>query len=337
MRVTVGVLGAGSLVGQGIVKALRMSTLQVRLVALDFFPHAVGLYWADAAHLLPDVLARGVSETEYISRLIEILKRERVEVLLVGLDFEVPRLARCRDIIERESGSKVVVSSPEVAEIGDDKWATYEFLTQMGFPCPRTLIDLTRIDAFMAQVGLPLIVKPRRGATSRGVSLVRDLSELPHALKAAGRDPIVQESVGKAGSEYTCGAVVFDGECVGVIVIRRDLRDGNTFRAFLQPHPELEALVREAALALKPYGPVNFQLRVGQDGPAIFEINARFSGTTVIRALAGFNEVEAVIRWTVWGERVPLAQKKVGVVLRYWEEMFLSWQEYQRMEEMVVQ
>lgn len=334
MRVTVGVLGAGSLLGQGLIKALKMSALESRLVALDFFPHAVGLYWADAAYLLPDVLAPSVSEADYLARLVEILRCEHVEILLVGMDFEVPRLAKYRAVIEAESGCKIVASSPEVAEVGDDKWATHQFLTSRGFPSPASLIDLDELQTFVERVGFPLVVKPRRGARSQGVSMVQSTGELARALKVAGPDPIVQQSIGTPSDEYTCGAVVFEDQCAGVIVMRRDLRDGNTYRAYLQPMPELETLVRQVALALNPYGPVNFQLRVGKGGPAIFEINARFSGTTVVRALAGFNEVEAVIRRAVWGERMPLVQQKFGVVLRYWEERFVGWEEYKRMGEM---
>ena len=89
--------------------------------------------------------------------------------------------------------------------------------------------------------------------------------------------------------------------------------------------------VLAVALSLNPCGPANFQLQVGVNGPAIFEINVRFSGTTVIRAMAGFNEVEAVIRWAAWGERMPLRRQKTGVVLRYWEELFVNWEAYGRL------
>lgn len=331
MHVTVAVSGAGSLIGQGIIKALKISALDYRLVALDFFPHAVGLYWAEAAHLLPDVLSPSVSEGEYLGRLTELLRRERVDVLLIATDFEVPLLAKHRTTVEAESGCKVVVSSPEVAEIGDDKWVTYQFLRTHGFPYAPSLVDLNQLEGFISETGFPLIVKPRRGARSRAVSLVRDMSELSGALKAAWPEPIIQRAVGTPESEYTCGAVVLEGECLGVIAMRRELRDGNTFRAFLEPASDIEAMVRAAALALNPYGPANFQLRVGEEGPAIFEINARFSGTTVIRALAGFNEVEAIIRWAMSGERIMLTRQRSGVVLRYFEELFVTWEEYRRM------
>lgn len=331
MPITVAVAGAGSLLGQGIIKALRRASVPMRVVALDYFAQAVGLYWADAAYLLPDVLSPAVHEDVYVDRLVDVLRRERVEVLLLGTDFEVARLAARRKEVEGRTGCRVVVSAPDVVEIADDKWATYEFLRAHGFGCPPSLVALERLDDFVAEHGFPLLVKPRRGARSRGVSLVSEHARLAAALAAAGPDPIVQKAIGTPESEYTCGAVVLDGECMGVIVMRRDLRDGNTYRAYVEPVPELEALARRVALALRPDGPVNVQLRMGRSGPAIFEINARFSGTTIMRTLAGFNEVEAVVRWAVSGERIPLAVQRPGVVLRHWEEMFVSWDAYRAM------
>lgn len=331
MTVNVAVLGVGSLVGQGVIKSLRMSTLETRLIGMDFFPTAVGLYWTDSAHLLPDILDSAVSDEEYIQRIVEVLIQERVDVLLPVLDFDVVRMADSKARIESETGCKVVVSSTQVARIGDDKWETTRFLKEHGMPCPRSLIDLAGLDAFVEEVGFPLIVKPRHGARSNGVSLVRAASEIPAALEAAGLAPVVQEAIGNADDEYTCGAVVLGGECVGTIALRRDLRDGGTARAYLSPYESVEALVRRAAEALQPYGSVNFQLRLGPDGPTIFEINARFSGTTYLRAMAGFNETDAIVRWAALGERVPLEQSRYGVILRYPEEIFVEWDDYKRL------
>ena len=91
--VTIAVLGAGALLGQGIIKSLRQSTLPHRLVALDAFPYAVGLYWADATYVLPDVLLPEISEETYLEQLIEFLRQERADLVFVATDFDVPAFA----------------------------------------------------------------------------------------------------------------------------------------------------------------------------------------------------------------------------------------------------
>ena len=93
--------------------------------------------------------------------------------------------------------------------------------------------------------------------------------------------------------------------------MRRDLRDGNTYRAYVEPFPELDVEVRRLAEALSAYGPANFQFRVDSEGRAkVFEINARFSGTTPLRMRAGFDEVDMVLRRIVQGE--PIRQPTVS-------------------------
>lgn len=89
-------------------------------------------------------------------------------------------------------------------------------------------------------------------------------------------------------------------------------------------------MVVSAAIDLKAYGPANVQLRVGSDGPDMFEINGCFSGTTVMQAFAGFNEVKPAVRWAIFVRRVPLSDTQAGLVLRYWEEHFFPWNRFNR-------
>ncbi|MBI4125571.1 MAG: ATP-grasp domain-containing protein [Deltaproteobacteria bacterium] len=332
MPITIAVTGAGSLFGQGIIRSLKMSPLNIRIIALDFFSNAVGLYWGDKPYLLPDMFGKPENEKKYLDQLMAALKKERAELLFVGTDFEIKFIARHRQILESETGCQIVVSSPRVSDVADDKWETHRFLKEKGFATPPSTISLEGLDDFIQEVGFPLIVKPRRGFRSVGVMQVNNREELDFAVKKSSSEWIIQKAVGSSAQEYTCGAVVLQGRCLGVIVMRRDLRDGNTYRAYLEPLPaRLESSIREMALALNPHGSVNFQGRLDGEDLVVFEINARFSGTTIIRALAGFNEVEAVVRTLVLKEKVFLQAKKYGVVLRYWEELFVPWEDYNSM------
>ena len=136
------------------------------------------------------------------------------------------------------------------------------------------------------------------------MSVVHTPAELERAL--AGRQSlVVQQHVGHADAEYTAGVIAFNGVVDAAIVMRRDLRDGNTYRAFVEPDKGLAEAVIAMGSALRPHGPANFQFRLDAAGvPRVFEINARFSGTTPLRALAGFNEVEMCARKVIMGEAV---------------------------------
>jgi carbamoyl-phosphate synthase large subunit len=308
------VTGAGALLGQGIIRALRAGSLGVEIIAADPSPYSAGLYLADRGRLLPLAADPG-----YLDAVRALIRTERPDIVFIGTDVELPVLSGARENLEHEFGTVVLVSSPRVVGIANDKWLTNQFLREAGFDYPRSSLpdgawELAR------QIGYPLVVKPRVGARSRGVRLVNDESELRDAL-ATPDGLVIQECVGDPTCEYTAGVVAFEGQPSASIVMRRDLRDGNTYRAYAGDFPEFNHAVQLMAGALRPFGPVNFQFRADGNRVKVFEINGRFSGTTPLRALAGFNEVELCIRHLLLQE--DLRQPTVSPVtfLRYWTEI----------------
>lgn len=307
------VTGAGALLGQGIIKALRSAPSVGRIVAADLSPTAVGLWVADRAYLLPRYDA-----PDYVGALAKIAAKERVHAILCGTDLEVGTLARARARLEHETGAKVVVSGVETVAIADDKWRTATFLRDHGFDAPRSALpdDAERL---AGDVGFPLVVKPRFGAGSVGLSVVRDRDALGRSL---GEGMVVQEYLGPDDQEFTCGTLVFEGTTRAATALRRTLRHGNTHTAEANGHDEVAAYAAEVAARLPDaHGPVNLQLRVTPRGPVVFEINARFSGTTPLRAELGYNEVEVVLRHLIEGVPVPPAQLRRGLVLRWTAEV----------------
>lgn len=311
------ITGAGAVLGQGIFRALKRGSLKTHVIAADPNPLSAGLYWADSARLIP--MARDPSFLEVFSR---VVVEERPDVVLVGTDVELPVLAAHRAELESAHDLKILVSDPPVIAIADDKYKTFEFFRDAGLNPPLSALpeDHAELEHLISTAGFPLVVKPRRGARSVGVSVVQTVAELRAAI-AAGQDLVVQECVGSPDQEYTASALVFDGEAQAAIVMRRDLRDGNTFRGYCEEYPALSRMVRRFGTALQPHGPANFQFRLdGAGQPRVFEINGRFSGATPLRALVGFNEVEMCIRKVLFGEPITQPEIRPATILRHWSE-----------------
>jgi carbamoyl-phosphate synthase large subunit len=308
------VTGAGALLGQGILRSLAASPLRPTVVALDPSPLAPGLYWTEHRALIP--MAK---DPAYLGAIDALLAAHRPDALMIGTDVELLLLAQHRAELEARHGTKIVVSSPTVVGIADDKWLTFQFLREHGFLAPDSCLPGDE-EALIARVGFPLVVKPRVGARSIGLSVVRDRAELARAI-ASLPAPVIQECVATDQDEYTAGTLTFDGRCEASIVMRRDLRDGNTWRAYVEAFPELDPTVRRMAEALGAFGPANFQFRVDGQGVKVFEINGRFSGTTPLRMLAGFNEVDLVLRRVVLGEPVTQPPIEPMTILRYFTEL----------------
>lgn len=309
------VTGAGALLGQGIIRALKMSTLNAEIVAVDPSPAAAGLYLADRASLIPPVAA-----PNYLDALRNVLRADRPDIVFVGTDVELPLIAAHRHELEAEFATKVLVSSPEPVAVANDKWLTFKFLERLGAPRPASCLPGGEQE-LVESVGFPLVIKPRVGARSVGLSLVRNARELANAVRAEGI--LIQEYVGDDSCEFTAGTVSFPGQPTISIVMRRELRDGNTYRAYSGAFPELNEQVRSLADALSPFGPLNLQFRVVNGQAYVFEMNARFSGTTPLRAYAGFNETELCARHLLHGAEMMQPAVRDLVFLRYLTEVVI--------------
>jgi carbamoyl-phosphate synthase large subunit len=320
------VTGVGSLLGQGILKSIRGSASEFLLIGTDYFPCAVGLYWVDKGYLLPDILKPEVDEAEWIEALIKIINQEHIKIVIPGLDFEIPILARNKSAIEKKTDAVLVVSSEKVVTIADDKWKTVKFLKDNDLHYPDSCLP-DKIVNFLRSRSFPLIVKPRFGHTSENLFLVKNKIELQNAIDKCHK-PIIQEYLGDVDQEYTCGSTCVGGEVLTLISLRRTLKNGNTYEAFCEKTIEIDDYIRKLTLTMNPYGPINFQLRITDRGPVVFEINPRFSGTTPIRALFGVNEVEAVINRIIGEETRSKYKEKDGVVIRYFENQFVPWGRY---------
>lgn len=298
--------------GQSVLKALQDTDYEA--VALDPDPLAAGLYAAARARLGP--LA---DKDDFVDLVAEMCRDEGCVLIFPGFEPELLPLAQRANELRAE-GITPVVSTPDVIRTSDDKWATAEFLRRNGFTFPDTTPLPPHPEDDLDASWFPFILKPQRGgARSRSTYLVRSRADLEQALSSVDRDNCVAQEY-LDGDEYTCGALTFDGVCHGVIVMRRQLRDGDTYKAWVVRDPAIEEHVAAVAEALAPFGPCNFQLRMKDGRPCVFEINARCSGTTYARALAGFNEPKMVADRVLYGVEPEYRIEEI-TILRYWREL----------------
>jgi len=319
------VTGAGSGVGNGIVKALRRGALPVTVCCSDIAPLNVGLFRADEAVIWPKVESPGALEAITAS-----LKALAIDVVLIGSEYDLQFFADNRAAIESKTGARIVVSPPQTIAVANDKWRTAEFFRANRLPFAETALpkDLAAAEAVARDWGYPVMLKPRSGTSSRHVHVIEDAAQLGRLLPAVPA-PILQRLLdtpaAELKNEYT--ATVFktaDGDVLGPFVGRRTMRGGDSWNVEVDAFPDVHPPLRDIADRLPVMGTLNVQLIMTENGPVPFEINARFSGTTAVRAHFGFNDAEMAIRHFHLGE--SLAQPKIGrgMAFRYMEEVFVD-------------
>ncbi len=319
------VTGAGSGVGNGIVKALRLAKSPPRIIATDISALNAGLYRSNESRIWPKVEDEGALET-----ILDELSSLQAVAILIGSEYELDFFARNRNRIEADTGTKVIVSPPELVATANDKWNTFTCLKDLGLPHPETALPSTTDEAVddAETIGWPVIVKPRRGTAARGVHRVSNADELKSVFRP-GTGQIVQQLLGQGdgrlGDEFTCSVFrLSNGDLLGPITARRSMRGGDSWTVEVDRFEDLYPLMLKVGKKLPAVGPLNVQMVRTDKGPVPFEINARFSGTTAIRAHYGFNEPDLALRHFVDGEIPANPRVGRGIAFRYTEEVFLD-------------
>lgn len=332
-KATVLVTAVGGIVGQGIIKSLHLanakgSPASYNVLAADASPWAAGLYRADQGFLVP-----GAASPDYLDRIITLAEQNQVDAIFVGADEELAALSSAADRIRKASGAVVISNKPETVAIGSDKWRTYQFMKRHGLPCAESALPEDE-KRFVKEFGYPVVVKPRDGHGSEEFHLARGKDELDQAIAAIQRrswHPMLQELLAEEDDEFTTGVTVGrDIKVISSIAMRRTLKGGQTYKAFVDDFPEVRRAAEKVALRLGGSGPVNIQARMAKGEPKLFEINPRFSASCPIRAVAGVNEPDILYRNLVLGEKVRVKVYERLVCLRYWNEVYLPYADYEQ-------
>jgi carbamoyl-phosphate synthase large subunit len=326
MNARVLVTAAGSIVAQGIIKSLKLAN-KYTIIAADMSPLAAGLYRCDSGILVPPV-----SSSSYIGSIIQICKDNDVQAVFCGSDDELLALAGAKEEIEK-TGAKLLTGSSEALAIARDKWRTYEFCKANNLSCAPSALPQDR-DGFAREFGFPLVVKPREGYGSLHFYVAKSKEEMDKAVSAieqAGWQPILQKYLA-GDAEFTTGVTVDKNShyAMSSISIRKIIKHGQTYKAFIDDFYNIRKSAEEVALKLGASGPINVQAKLEGDMPVVFEINPRFSATCPMRAAAGVNEPDLVFRNAVLGEEVKVDSYERLVCMRYWNEVYVPYPLYEK-------
>jgi len=338
-KATVLVTAAGGIVSQGIMKSLKLSNIKkdhpvmYEIVATDINAQAAGLYRSDVGILVPPP-----SSSDYVESIIKICKEQNVQAIFVGSDEELLPIAHVKEKIEKETGTIVLINPIDVISAAIDKWKTFEFLKKNNLPCAESSLPENQ-EEFIEKFGFPLVVKPREGHGSLHFYIVNDRDEIIQAISAiqkVGWRPIIQEYLDDENVEFTSGIVVnkTGKNVMSSISMRKTLKQGQTYKAFIDDFHDVRKSAEETALKIGCRGSINIQAKMIENMPKIFEINPRFSATCPIRATAGVNEPDIVFRNFILGEEIKIDTYQKLVCMRYWNEVYVPYSTYEKTNRM---
>lgn len=292
------VTGIGGNVGQGILRNIRSCFPEIYLVGIDIASFTAGNHLCDKTFKVPYSY-----EDNYISTINEIVRSERIELIIPSTDYEVYYLSLNKDNIN----ATILASDYNTSKIYLDKFLTYEFLSENNIAFAKSWLpadyDFSEKD---------IIAKPREGRGSRGIIInPENPSDLPQGY-------LIQPL--HKGIEITT-AVYIDkkSKLHGLFTMERSLTNGTTTECKVVF--DYDKVISEIAQKMIDLGGLigsfNIQSIVTPLNEIIpFEINCRISGTNSIRHNLGFQDVKYAIQEYLYNEAPDTPHPIEGVATR---------------------
>lgn len=271
----------------------------------------VAFHYADKAVVSPLIY-----DDNYIPFLLNYCEKNRISILISLFDIDLLVLAQNKDKFS-EIGTKVIVSDERVIQVCNDKWKTYLFLKDNGFRVPKTYLTLQK--AMLAldsgELKYPIIVKPRFGCGSIGMSIAEDemallyyfrrnsrvvsRSYLKYESASVGIDEQILYQECLKGQEYGADIINdLNGQLQNVIVKKKiAMRAGETDIAELVDVPAISSELTRLGGITKHIANMDCDVFLVDGVPYILEMNARFGGGYPFSHMGGCNLPKAIVQW----------------------------------------
>jgi carbamoyl-phosphate synthase large subunit len=329
----------GASLGSEILKSLRHAGVY-DVFGCDISPLAFGHYVEGlSGTFVPDRQA-------YAESVLDACVARGIRAVIPGAEEPLVLLAQAATRFAK-AGIAIAGNTPDVVAVCTDKGRLFERLVDLGLTVPRTVV--VREGGELPDLPVPLIVKPAVGSGgSSFVFLASDLEEAAVQVRLILKNraaAIVQEYVPLDEGEFTVGVLSTpDGTVAGSVALRRLLESklsvsvriaagvisSGYSQGLIEDAPAVRGQAERIAVAVGSRGPMNIQGRVRRGVLLPFEINPRFSASTYLRTLAGFNEVHLFLEALLHGRRPERPPIREGYYLRSLTETYVSPEQVRR-------
>ena len=308
---------------------------EIRVVGIDMYDEPTVRFLVDVFYKVPKV-----SDAEYCDKVLEICKKEKVDIYFPNISAEVDVISRRIEEF-REIGVRVSVSDAESVKIANDKLKMYEYLQKNGIETPK-FYRVHSIEDFVEGcnvLGYPekaVCLKIIDGSGSRGVRIIDAkksryhifTQEKPNSFFTSYDDmiSILKEAdvwhemllvEYMPGNEYTVDALADNGETV-YMVGRENVVSLMSIAQESVVHYDKDAydLCRKIIKLLNIDGNIGFDFMRDSDGtPRVMDINPRITATVSVIAASGVNLLYMRVKQLLH-EDLPELKVNYGVRLK---------------------
>lgn len=329
----------------GLVSCLKNNgERNIKIIGVDINDDPSIKMMVDQFYLVPRV-----SDENYIDVLIEVCRKEKVDVLIPFMSAELPYLLTRKEEFEN-IGTRVSISESDSVLIANNKLKLYQFMVKHNLPVPKYYLlnnasELEELCRLLGYPQQPVCVKVTESSGSRGVRIIdanksrydlfindkpssfyTSLKEMTEILNENNKLPeiIVMEYL--PGIEYTVDLLADKGKILYIAGKRN--------------HVSLMSIAQESSLAEEPWayklcaeivrlmnldGNIGFDFLFDAEGiPILMDINPRITATISLCAAGGLNLTYLRIKQLL-GEELPEIKINYGIKMkRRYLEMFTN-------------
>lgn len=254
-----------------------------------------------------------VKDEQYIDELIDICKKEKIDLIVPIHTNELERIA---DNIERFKaiGTDALISDAKAIRIANDKIKLYDFLDRNGFNVPKSMITDNAEFAieFMRRFhGTPFVIKEAHECGGIGLYVVKNgyepkiycyadyigIEDVKNVIKD-DKLMIIQEFL--VGQEYSVDLVCDNGKAVLSAVRHNIVVAGSPRNSVVEEDFGISAEPKKVAELLKFDGCIDFDIKCDEAGkPYIIDCNPRNAATLSLIHKAGMNMPLAALRMKI--------------------------------------
>ena len=316
-KIRVLVDGVGGDVGQGILKSLLNTKLNIELYASCISDKSSWLYKIENSYIFPLV-----SDKNFIDFLVDFINKYKIDVYFPTVDSTLLKISKYKEFIESKTNVKIFIDNLQKIEICDDKYLTNKFLVKNSFYAPKTVsMDDSNLNEFLLKNKYPLILKTKSGNGAKNVTKVNNYEELKPFI---GNSSWLLQEFLNIENEITSGIYIGeDKEIKGIYILKRTLKSGSTHHAERIIDETLEKQLIDIAKKMNMKY-LNIQAVYENNKVLPFEFNGRLSGTTgAMRQI--FNIPEMFIKECILKEYISPSDNKEKIFFtRYNEEIIYT-------------
>lgn len=334
--VTVLMSASGSQFAPGIIKCFKDNgEREIRVVGGDMSTDPTNKYLVDKFYRVP-----AVKDPTYADVLLDICKKEKVDILFPQMSAELPVLLENISRFD-DAGIKVSITRNDSLYIANNKLKLFEFMKENNIPVSKFAVisSLDDFDKAIREVGYPekpVCVKLTESSGARGVRVIDDSKSRYHifahekpdsfyisyedmkkTLEDADEFPELMVMEYLSGDEYDVDLIADNGRVLYMAGRRNPVMVMSiTQESVLEKNEEAYRIAEQVVEKLGLDGVIGIDYKFAEDGSCrLLEINPRIDATVSVFAAGGLNLPYLQVKHLL-GEEMPEVEVRYGTRLK---------------------